>query len=213
MDSPKKKAERVLGKLREGSESIARNPSEANYRNWENQIESASKDDNSLLWIIAAVVIVAISFGLFSLVSNSDDVPSSGASQTYNSQSSSTNHNSANTSASSASTFKSSPTPRPSRPTRTPMPTPTTFICGVLRPRLEVGELGIVKYDPPIRNRVRSSPGLSGSQIGTIDPGEQFRVLDGPVCANDITWWKVDPNRGPTGWTAEGEAEYYLAPR
>lgn len=86
--------------------------------------------------------------------------------------------------------------------------------CGELTTRLEIGDSGSVYQSSPLPSRVRNGPGLSTVTIGGIQPGESFRVLDGPVCRDDILWWYVDPTNGPTGWTAEGEnGIYFVIPR
>jgi ABC-type antimicrobial peptide transport system permease subunit len=37
-------------------------------------------------------------------------------------------------------------------------------------------------------------------------------VLEGPVCAENMAWWKVQ-YQGQTGWTAEGQGtDYWLEP-
>lgn len=66
---------------------------------------------------------------------------------------------------------------------------------------------------PPLSNRVRSRPGLSGERIGSIEPGKKLTILDGPKCADGLVWWQVRAEDGLTGWTAEGEKDsYYLVP-
>jgi dipeptidyl aminopeptidase/acylaminoacyl peptidase len=76
--------------------------------------------------------------------------------------------------------------------------------------------------DPP--NRVRAGGSKSEKQTGVLYPGAIVDVLEGPVCADGLVFWKI---RGPiypadlnstvvppdVGWTAEGDgAEYYLEP-
>jgi uncharacterized protein YraI len=60
------------------------------------------------------------------------------------------------------------------------------------------------------RNRVRTDPTLNGTELGRIDPGERFFVLDGPVCADGFAWYLVD-YFNLVGWTAESDAtDYWL---
>jgi hypothetical protein len=89
--------------------------------------------------------------------------------------------------------------------------TPTPITCpGVLPPRLVIGERG--RVIPGIPNRLREEPGIDRTQIGRIDGGRQFDVLDGPVCSDGYAWWQVNYN-GQVGWTAEGtNNEYWLEP-
>lgn len=45
-----------------------------------------------------------------------------------------------------------------------------------------------------------------------MEPGEQFEVMDGPVCADGFAWVQVSYN-GIIGWTAIGDNEsYWLEP-
>lgn len=81
-----------------------------------------------------------------------------------------------------------------------------------LPPRMVVGQPGIVDNSSPLPNRLRSSPSLSGAQIGLMRTNEIFTVIGGPVCANSILWWRVNYN-GRVAWTAEGEGGiYYIRP-
>lgn len=62
-------------------------------------------------------------------------------------------------------------------------------------------------------NNVRAEPSVSAEKVGEIAAGDWFKVVDGPHCANGITWWYVDYIAGIEGWTAEGvDAEYFLQP-
>jgi len=83
--------------------------------------------------------------------------------------------------------------------------------CDGLLPRLQVDGMGRVNRYPNENNRLRSSPSLTGNQLGVIRAGHDFRVLDGPVCANGINWWQVRSiDDGLVGWTAEGQDGNYL---
>jgi hypothetical protein len=85
--------------------------------------------------------------------------------------------------------------------------------------RLKVGEQARVTGkpgDPP--NRVRDNPSLSATQIGSLEPGTMVEILEGPVCADGLVWWKVSEDEwyggGVAGWTAEGDGkEYWLEPQ
>ena len=64
--------------------------------------------------------------------------------------------------------------------------------------------------DPP--NRVRSEPVRAENVIGEVYAGTILKVLEGPVCASGLVFWKVESD-SITGWTAEGDGtEYYLEP-
>jgi hypothetical protein len=82
--------------------------------------------------------------------------------------------------------------------------------------------------DPP--NRVRSEGSQSADQVGVLYPGTVVDLIEGPVCADGLVYWKVrgtiypaDPNSTTVppdlGWTAEGSwsatnesPEYWLEP-
>lgn len=67
--------------------------------------------------------------------------------------------------------------------------------------------------DPP--NRVRSEPVKSDNTIAQIYPGAIVKVIDGPVCADGLIFWKVENATIPNGagWTAEGDkSDHWLEP-
>ncbi|MBM3152874.1 MAG: SH3 domain-containing protein [Chloroflexi bacterium] len=89
-------------------------------------------------------------------------------------------------------------------------------IChGPLPSRLVAGDVATVSFDPPLRNNVRSHPGQSYTLLGKLEPGEEVEILDGPVCAGGMYWWRVTSlDDYLTGWTPEGDSEnYWLIPR
>lgn len=113
-------------------------------------------------------------------------------------------------------------TETPAPPTATPLPTETptilptatnTYTKGVcpgappiaLRP----GDVVMVSLDPPIPSRVRATPGRSGELLGEIAPGGFVTVTEGPACADDYTWWRVESGTGLSGWTVEGDMTSY----
>jgi len=64
-------------------------------------------------------------------------------------------------------------------------------------------------------NRVRSEPSKTAEVIGQLYPGTAAFVIEGPVCANGLVYWKVENAAisGGAGWTAEGDGkEYWLEP-
>ena len=82
------------------------------------------------------------------------------------------------------------------------------YQCGLLEPRLIIGDIGHV--DPNgFPNNLRAQPGESGQLSGEIPAGAEFRVIDGPRCASDISFWLVS-YEGEQGWTAEGQGENYF---
>ena len=81
--------------------------------------------------------------------------------------------------------------------------------------RLKAGGEAKVSEDNPTPNRVRAGPSLGNNIIAQLPPGTIVEVLEGPVCAEGLVFWKVDSDliAGGVGWTAEGDVrEYYLQP-
>jgi Bacterial SH3 domain len=79
-----------------------------------------------------------------------------------------------------------------------------------LPPRLIVQQQGVTLPGPA--NNVRSQPNTSAEQVGQLAAGAQFTVVGGPICADGFTWWRVAQNDTNLGWTAEGDADYWLGP-
>lgn len=79
-----------------------------------------------------------------------------------------------------------------------------------LEPRLQVGQQANLTTTTP--SRVRDSASTTGTQVGQIQPLDTFDVLEGPVCAEGINWWRVSVG-DLEGWTAEGlDGEYFTEP-
>jgi hypothetical protein len=78
--------------------------------------------------------------------------------------------------------------------------------CNILWSRLRVGMSAYVTYGDRA-NRVRSEPSKgTGEIIAYIYPGTVVEVLEGPVCADNLVYWRVAHSSlpGGSGWTAEG---------
>jgi len=89
-------------------------------------------------------------------------------------------------------------------------PPPPVVCPGFQASRLKVNMFARVTPGPA--NNFRAGPSLSAQQIGQIPGGEYFLTLEGPVCANNMAWWRVDYN-GQIGWTSEGTGnDYWLEP-
>lgn len=86
-------------------------------------------------------------------------------------------------------------TPTPAAPTDTPRPAPT---------KLEIGVLAKVTPPEGLKLKVRDKAGIDGQLLGELEAGAQVKIIDGPVQASGLTWWKVDNGQGLVGWSAEG---------
>lgn len=97
-----------------------------------------------------------------------------------------------------------------------PTPTDEPSSCpGAPTQRVDVGKRGYVctKNDRLI---VRDGPGKQNSEITRIEPGTYFRIIEGPVCANNWSWWSIKTDAGIKGWVAEGGDNidpYFICPQ
>jgi hypothetical protein len=98
-----------------------------------------------------------------------------------------------------------------------PLPNPPTPLldCTSGWTRLTAVSQDKVSEDNPTPNRVRTEPSQVSDVITLLPPGTVVELLDGPVCADGLVFWKVESDLIPDGlgWTAEGDGrEYYLLP-
>jgi hypothetical protein len=57
---------------------------------------------------------------------------------------------------------------------------------------------------------VRTLPDPESPITGYLDVSEKVEILEGPVCSSTWIWWRVRSlEKNLSGWTAEGDAEYY----
>lgn len=64
--------------------------------------------------------------------------------------------------------------------------------------------------------KLREGPGKNYPIIKSLVPGADVRIISGPQCADDWSWWKVKTESGYTGWMAEGGDNvdpYFICPR
>src|SRR5262249_12870752 len=83
--------------------------------------------------------------------------------------------------------------------------------------RMAVGMRGQVTPTPagqhPSPLRVRLAPGSRGKILGQLHDGDLFNVIDGPICTENLAWWKLHADNGLEGWAAEGDATgYFIEP-
>jgi hypothetical protein len=78
--------------------------------------------------------------------------------------------------------------------------------------RLTVGGQAQVSSYPYFPNVVRQNPSKYAHRLGWIPVGGVVYVLEGPQCANNMAWWKVQYGN-LIGWTSEGaNGNYWLQP-
>jgi len=51
---------------------------------------------------------------------------------------------------------------------------------------------------------LHAQPQQHSSEATRLESGTLFTVIDGPVCANGWSWWKIHTDSGTVGWVAEG---------
>jgi dipeptidyl aminopeptidase/acylaminoacyl peptidase len=81
--------------------------------------------------------------------------------------------------------------------------------------RLQAGASARVSQDTLTPNRVRSGPSTADKVTVLLHPGSVLKLLEGPVCADGLVFWKVENELipGGVGWTAEGDGqEHWLEP-
>jgi serine/threonine protein kinase len=108
----------------------------------------------------------------------------------------------------------STPTPLPPADTPAPATAGASSCPGAPRQLVRVGERAWVctKYDQLI---VRAQPRRSSNELTRLNPGTYISVVDGPVCADTWSWWRIRTDFGMVGWVAEGGDEidpYFICP-
>jgi hypothetical protein len=86
---------------------------------------------------------------------------------------------------------------------------------GAPETRMQTGDIGMVSLDDPRPLRVRADPNLQGQIITELNPGAQFEVIGGPICADGFIWWNIQVfsealDEQIVGWSAEGTTENYF---
>lgn len=84
---------------------------------------------------------------------------------------------------------------------------------GVLASRLHIGATAIVDTPDGLPLRLHSDPGSNAPVTASIANRVRVTLLDGLICLEGHSWWKVRAATGHIGWTAEADADsYFLAP-
>ncbi len=91
-----------------------------------------------------------------------------------------------------------SPTAEVVQATAAPTPSPTPASGGTLAPGTTARATSVVN--------VRSEARASGRLLGTVASGDVVTVRDGPVNADNYSWYQIDNGKGLTGWAASGPA-------
>ena len=82
-------------------------------------------------------------------------------------------------------------------PTFTPIPTPDTAVAP---PELAIGYYAAVANTDGLGLTVRGGPSTRNIVVTVVDEGVTLFLLDGPVEAEDFSWWQVRLDNGLEGW-------------
>lgn len=105
-------------------------------------------------------------------------------------------------------------TQTPLLPTDTPVtePTPTFTATPVPGTALQPGQPA--RVTAPAGLNMRTEPRSGTTLVLQLATGQRVTVVEGPVSADNFTWWRVDDGRGNVGWVAERDAETeWLSPQ
>ncbi len=81
---------------------------------------------------------------------------------------------------------------------------------GAIPSQLEIGYYAQVTYTDGTPTNLRQYPTVNGPLLKTMPEGQDFIVIDGPVCADGYTWWQIWAYDMDLGWAAEGSDEVYF---
>jgi hypothetical protein len=62
---------------------------------------------------------------------------------------------------------------------------------------------------------IREHSSTQSDVVYTLNRGDQVKVINGPVCAEQFRWWQVKTTNGSQGWVREGkdqEDTYFICP-
>jgi len=80
--------------------------------------------------------------------------------------------------------------------------------------RLEVGEMAYVCTSSD-SVKLREGAGRNYSVIKSLVPGADLKIIGGPKCGDNWSWWQVETESGFVGWMSEGgdsTDKYFLCP-
>ena len=79
--------------------------------------------------------------------------------------------------------------------------------CGAPLP-FQIQQRGFVDYGDGPPKYLRDAAGLNGTAMFSLVRNVPFIIVDGPVCRNDLNWWKIRvlASNEVIGWMAEGSS-------
>jgi hypothetical protein len=90
-------------------------------------------------------------------------------------------------------------------PTATPYPLPTATRAPIDSSLSTVtqGDIVFVNTNDGDSLRVRANPGKNEDILANLQDGTYVTIIDGPIMADDLIWWKIRMEDGTEGWAAE----------
>jgi hypothetical protein len=86
----------------------------------------------------------------------------------------------------------------------------TAYCPSVLPSRVEIKTRARAAFTNGQNLRVREQPGFSYARITSIPEGTTFSIEDGPLCADNTSWWRIRTDNNVVGWVAEEQDGAYL---
>jgi hypothetical protein len=72
---------------------------------------------------------------------------------------------------------------------------------------LEKGMIANINPFYLMPNNITNKPGLTNKLIGKLQIDGWATIIDGPQCADNMVWWKIETRSGITGWAGEGQGD------
>lgn len=105
-------------------------------------------------------------------------------------------------------------TPIPLIATNTPVAEPTATFTTTPVPGTVLQRGQPARVTAPAGLNMRTEPRSGATLLLQLGTGQRVTVIEGPVSADNFTWWQVDDGQGNIGWVAERDAEtVWLTPQ
>jgi len=105
-------------------------------------------------------------------------------------------------------------TPAPLLPTDTPVAEPTATFTVTPAPGTALQAGQPARVTAPAGLNMRTDPTAGATLLLQLATGVRVTVTEGPVSAENYTWWRIDDGQGNIGWVADGDGEtQWLSPQ
>jgi hypothetical protein len=105
-------------------------------------------------------------------------------------------------------------TPAPLIATNTPAAAPTATFTATPPAGTVLQRGQPARVTAPAGLNMRTEPRSGSTLLLQLGTGQRVTVIEGPVSADNFTWWQVDDGQGNIGWVAERDAEtQWLSPQ